>query len=65
METNEELNEIITLRSNAENLSNCLGALLKRIEELETNRLIKNISIEINDETLSNNQKVKFLGIFD
>lgn len=32
----QEINdELITLRSNAENLTQCLNALLKRIEELD------------------------------
>lgn len=58
----EDLNEIITLRTNAENLSNCLNSLLKRIEELEANRLIKNLnSIEINkDEKILNNKVRNF-----
>lgn len=51
MESKEEINaQILALRSNADNLTNCLGSLLKRIEELEGSSLIISSNLLKNED---------------
>jgi hypothetical protein len=46
-ESSADLQELVKLRSNADNLAQCLEALRARIEQLETRNLMSNGGMDV------------------